>query len=84
MIITVIFEFILNIVSLILSFIPEIKLNVDIGGYVGSLADTFAYLDSFVSLKVLTFCISSILIVDNFSFILKIFNFIWSKIPFIN
>ncbi len=84
MIISLIIEALLGFVNLIVSLIPSFDFDFNIGGYIGTVANFFGYIDSFISISVILFCVSAVLIVDNFSFILKIINFIWSKIPFIN
>ncbi|MEQ7224777.1 hypothetical protein ABQD65_13680, partial [Vagococcus fluvialis] len=66
------------------SLIPSFDFDFNISGHIGAVVNTFGYIDSFVSINTVVFCISAILFVDNFSFVLKIINFIWSKIPFIN
>lgn len=84
MILNSIIQVLLSFVQLVVSFIPELDFNFDIAGYVSSVSSIFGFIDSFVSVQAILFCISASLLVDNFSFIVKIFNFIWSKIPFIS
>lgn len=84
MIIELIVNAILGLVNMVLNLIPDIGLNVDIGAHFSVVGEFFRSIDMFVSIPVIIFCITSSIIVDNFGFIVKIINFIWSKIPFIS
>lgn len=84
MILNLIIQALLMFVNLVVSLIPEIDFSFDISGYIGAVANIFGYVDSFISIQSILFCVTATLVVDNFSFIVKIFTFIWSKIPFIN
>lgn len=84
MIITMLLNLIIMVLNLIISLIPDINIDFNISGYIAPLANVFGYIDSFVSLNVIVFCISLILIVDNYTLIFRIVNWLWNKIPFIN
>lgn len=84
MIITMLLNLVVMFLELILSLIPSISFELDLVSYIEPLINVFGYLDTFVSLNVITFCISMILIVDNYSLIFKLVNWLWEKIPFIN
>lgn len=84
MILNSIIQVLLMFVNLVVSLIPEINFDFNISGYIGAVADIFGFIDTFVSVQAILLCVTASLIVDNFSFVVKIFNFIWSKIPFIN
>lgn len=84
MILNSIIQALLMVVNLVVSLIPEINFDFDISGYVSSVADIFGFIDTFVSVQAILLCIAATLLVDNFSFVVKIFSFIWAKIPFIN
>lgn len=84
MIITLILSVILMILNLIVSIIPTFEFNIDIAGYISPLANFVGYIDTLVSLDVIVFCISLILLVDNYALIFRVFNWLWQKIPFIN
>lgn len=82
MIIELLFELIFGLVDLILSLIPTIDLNF-------SMPDTTFFremlglADYFFPVGTMISCIAVIIAVQNISFILKIFNYIYKKIPFI-
>lgn len=84
MIITMLLNLIIMVLNLIISLIPDITFDFNIGGYIAPLANFFGYVDSFVSLNVIVFCISLILLVDNYTLIFRLINWLWEKIPFIN
>lgn len=70
-----------GLIDMFLSLLPEFDINVDISGAIGAVGQLFGYVDNFVSVNAILTCISLVLVVDNFSFIVKIFNFIIRKIP---
>lgn len=82
MIVELLFELIFGLVDLILSLIPTIDLNF-------SMPDTTFFremlglADYFFPVGTMITCIGVIIAVQNISFILKIFNYIYKKIPFI-
>lgn len=82
MIVELLFGLILGLVDLILSLIPSINLNF-------SMPDTtffremLGFADYFFPVGTMISCIGVIIAVQNIGFILKIFNYIWKKIPFI-
>lgn len=82
MIVELLFELIFGLVDLILSLIPTIDLNF-------SMPDTTFFremlglADYFFPVGTMISCIGVIIAVQNISFILKIFNYIYKKIPFI-
>lgn len=84
MIVTMLLNLIIMILDFIVSLIPAISFDFDISGSIQPLANVFGYIDTFVSLSVITFCISIYLIVDNYSLIFRLVNWLWEKIPFIN
>lgn len=84
MIITILLSIILMILNLVVSFIPTIEFDINMATYIFPLANFVGYIDTFVSINVLITCISLILIVDNYSLIFRVFNWLWQKIPFIN
>lgn len=84
MIVTMLLNLIIMILNLILSLIPSLEFNLDLSSYISPLANLVGYVDTFVSVDVIVFCISVILIVDNWTLIFKLINWLWQKIPFIN
>lgn len=70
-----------GLIDMFLSLLPEFDLSIDISGAVGAVSELFGYVNNFVSVNAILTCISLVLVVDNFSFIVKIFNFIIRKIP---
>lgn len=84
MIVTMLLNLVLLILNLILGLIPNLEFSFDVAGYISPLINAFGYLDTFISLNVIVFCVSMILIVDNYALIFKLINWLWEKIPFIN
>lgn len=70
-----------GLIDMFLSMLPDFDINLDISGAISAVSQLFAYVDNFVSVNAIVTCISMILVVDNFSFIVKIFNFVIRKIP---
>lgn len=84
MIVTLILSLIIMILNLVVSLIPNIDFSIDLVSYIEPLANLTGYIDTFISIDVITFCISLILIVDNYSLIFRVVNWLWNKIPFIS
>lgn len=82
MILELLFELVFGLIDLILGLIPTIDLNF-------SMPDTTFFRemlglsDYFFPVGTMISCIGVIIAVQNISFILKIFNYIYKKIPFI-
>lgn len=82
MIIELLFKLIFGAVDLLISLIPEIKFNI-------SLPDTTAFREMlglanyFFPIGTLIAALGVLIAVQNVQFILKIFNFVYKKIPFI-
>ena len=70
-----IFEWIINVVLLLgqnaVDSIPNVSLPIDLAAYLAPVANFFGYLNTFVSLQLLSVCISTVLIVDNWALIVK-------------
>ncbi|MBM7709601.1 hypothetical protein [Enterococcus lemanii] len=82
MIIELLTGLIFGLVDLLLSVVPSVEINF-------SMPDTTFFremlglADYFFPVGTMIACISVIISVQNINFILKIFNFIYKKIPFI-
>ena len=82
MIIELLFTLIFGLVDLILSLIPDIQFDFD-------LPDTTSFREFlglavyFIPIATIISAIGVLIAVQNSQFILKIFNFIYKKIPFI-
>lgn len=83
MIVTLLMSLIIMILNLIVSLIPNIDFDLDLISYIQPLANLAGYIDTFVSLDVILFSISLILIVDNYSLLFRVINWLWNKIPFL-
>lgn len=84
MIVELLAKLFFGLVSLLINLIPNIELNTSFMGAFGTVGEFFGYVDNFVSINVILTCVGLIFIVDNISFIVKIFNFIIRKIPTIS
>ena len=82
MIIELLFKLIFGVVDLLISLIPEIKFDI-------SLPNTTAFREMlglanyFFPIGTLISALGVLIAVQNVQFILKIFNFVYKKIPFI-
>jgi len=82
MIVTNIMNMFIGIMQAIINAFPTIDLPIDIAAYVRPVANAVGYLDTFIDIGVITLCISAILIVDNWSLIIKVTMKVWSLLPF--
>lgn len=82
MIFQFVIDFFLSCYNWAVSLIPQFNWTLDISGYVAPMADAFGYIDTIVSLDVLVLCITTILIVDNWSLIVHLVVKIWELLPF--
>lgn len=82
MIVELLFELIFGLVDLILSLIPTIDLNFSMPDAT-FFREMLGLADYFFPVGTMISCIGVIIAVQNISFILKIFNYIYKKIPFI-
>lgn len=85
MVICLILEFLVDIgVSFLTFILDQITFQPNLStltGYIAAIADVWGYLNSFVDLSVVSFMVLQIIIFDNLSFILKLFSWIWDKLP---
>lgn len=82
MIVEVFFKLIFTLVDLILSLIPTMEFGFklpDISGF----QDMLGLANYFFPIESIVAAIGVLIVVQNAQFILKIFNFIYKKIPFI-
>lgn len=70
-----------GLIDMFLSLIPDLNISLDLTGGISAVSELFAYLDNFISVSAVISCISIVLVVDNISFFIKVFNFIIRKIP---
>lgn len=70
-----------GLINLLIGLIPDITFAGSLTAGLASVADLFAYVDNFVPISAIVTCVSITLIVDNISFVVKVFNFIIRKIP---
>lgn len=82
MIINVIFDIFYFFADWFVGVIPEINLPIAASSYISPVANLVGYVDTFVSLSVITLCITTIFIVDNWSFVVKLALKIWELLPF--
>lgn len=81
MIIEMITDIFFGLVNLVISLIPDISISGDILGGFTALASFTGYISDVVNIPIILSCISLTILIDNASFIIKIFNFIIRKIP---
>lgn len=84
MILQLLIDLFLGFIDIFLSFIPNISIDGNIMGSISTFGQYVGYVDTIVDLSVMGSCIALILVFDNLGFIVKVFNFILRKIPFIN
>lgn len=82
MIIELLFNLIFGLVNLILSLIPEINFSFDLPDTT-SFREFLGLADYFFPVSTLVMALGVLIAVQNTQFVLKIFNFIYKKIPFI-
>lgn len=66
----------------IINLFPTIELPIDIASYIAPVANAVGYIDTFIDVGLISSCIATILIVDNWSLIVKVAIKIWSLLPF--
>ena len=76
------FKLIGSLLSFILSLIPEVKFEFDMPDMT-YFQQLLGMADYFIPVGSIIACIGVIITVQNAQFILKVFNFIYKKIPFI-
>lgn len=81
MIIEMISSIFFGLVGLVINLIPDISISGDIIGGLSGLASFTGYVSDVLNIPVILSCIGFTLLIDNASFIVKIFNFIIRKIP---
>lgn len=82
MIIINIMNMFIGLMQGIINMFPTINLPIDIAAYIQPVANAVGYIDTFIDVTLITACISTILIVDNWSLIVKVAIKIWSLLPF--
>lgn len=65
----------------LVDLIPDIELPIKIETYITPLSNGFGYIDTFVDLRVISLCVTAILIVDNWSRIVRIALKVWDMLP---
>lgn len=70
-----------SLITFVIDLLPNIDIDVSIVDGFGELVKWFGYIDTFIPLSAVVACISIVIVVDNASFFIKIFNFIVRKIP---
>lgn len=83
MIIEAFFKLLFGFADIMLSLLPEIKLNIDLPDTSG-FKNMLGLADYFFPIGTLIAAVGVIVAIQNIQFILKIFNWIIKKIPFIN
>lgn len=81
MILEMLSDMFFGLVTLVVSLIPDISIGGDILGGFSALGSFVGYVSDVLNIPVILSCIAFTLLVDNISFIIKIFNFIIRKIP---
>lgn len=76
------FKLIFALVDLILSLIPTINFEFEVPD-ISSFQDMLGLADYFFPIETVVSAIGVLIVVQNTQFILKIFNFIYKKIPFL-
>lgn len=66
----------------LLAVIPDISLPLDVGSYMQPVSNVIGYVDTFVSLPILALCISAVLLVDNWTRIVRLSVKLWELLPF--
>lgn len=62
--------------------IPDVDLQLDLGGFVAPMANAIGYMDTFISLDVVVACIVAVLIADNWALVVRLAIRIWELLPF--
>lgn len=81
MILELLSDIFFGLVTLVLSLIPDITINGDIFGGFSALGSFVGYVSDVLNIPIILSCITFTILIDNASFIVKIFNFIIRKIP---
>lgn len=81
MIVEMISDIFFGLVNLVVGLIPDISISGDIMGGFSALASFTGYVSDILNIPIILSCISITILIDNASFIVKIFNFIIRKIP---
>ena len=82
MIIKLLFNLVISIINFILALIPDLKFNFDMPDTT-FFSNFLGLANYFFPVETLLLAISILIVFQNTKFILKIFNFIYKKIPFI-
>jgi hypothetical protein len=82
LILEALFRLFFGLVDMFLGFLPDTDVHVDLSG-LSAVSDFFGYANTFIDLNVVFACVGLALVVLNWSFFARIFNFVIRKIPFI-
>lgn len=82
MILDMVFNVFYFLFNMFVSLIPTINIDLDLSSYVVPVADAIGYIDTFVSLNVLALSIGTIILVNNFTFIIRLIMKLWQMLPF--
>ena len=81
MILELLADIFFGLIEFVINLLPTIDLDISIINGFSELGKWFGYIDTFIPLSAIVACISIVIVVDNASFFIKIFNFIIRKIP---
>lgn len=81
MILELLADIFFGLVQFVIDLLPDINISIGVVNGFSELVKWFGYIDTFIPLSAIVACISIVIVVDNASFFMKIFNFIVRKIP---
>lgn len=81
MILELLADIFFGLVQFVIDLLPDINISIGVVDGFSELVKWFGYIDTFIPLSAIVACISIVIVVDNASFFMKIFNFIVRKIP---
>lgn len=81
MILELLADMFFGLIKFVIDLLPAIDINMSVVSGFGEIGKWFGYIDTFIPLSAIVACISIVIVVDNASFFIKIFNFIVRKIP---
>lgn len=81
MILELLADIFFGLVQFVIDLLPDINISIGVVNGFSELVKWFGYIDTFIPLSAIVACISIVIVVDNASFFIKIFNFIVRKIP---
>lgn len=82
MIVKIVLDIFHSLMNWFVNIIPDVSLPLDISGYIAPVANAVGYVDTFVSLPVIVACLTAVLIVDNWTIIVRLALKIWELLPF--